>query len=170
MKNSGFTYIEIILYIGLIAFFLKGLVVFHSSVAILSVESRVSREVTSNVELAGKRISYEIRSASGINTITSTSLCLASLNPAHNPTYIYVNQNRLRIGWGGGSTICANLTNDYPLTTNRVNVSGFNFQNLSNTATKNIQFSFIVSYASPNLRKEWTRSEVASGSAEIRSF
>lgn len=170
MHAKGFTLIELILYMGLISIFLVGLVQFYRSVIILRTRSRVAQEVTHNVQLAGKRLAYEIRSASAINTINSTSLCLASTDPAHNPTYLYVSGNRLRIGWGGGSLTCTNLTNDYPLTSSLVNISGFNFQNLSNTVTKNIQYSFIVSYASTNQRKEWTKSEVVSGSAEVRSL
>lgn len=170
MRNTGYTFIELILYIGLISIFLGGLVQFYRSIIVLRTRSRVAQEITNNIQLPGKRLVYEIRSASAINSITSTSLCLASSDPSRNPTFLYVSQNRLRIGWGGGSADCTGLSNDYPLTSNLVNVSGFNFQNLSNTVTKNIQYSFIVSYASTNQRKEWTRSEVVSGSAEVRSF
>ncbi len=167
---SGFTFIELILYVGLISIFLGGLVQFYRAVSVLKTRSRVAQETTHNIQLAGKRLAYEIRSASAINSITSTSLCLASSDVTRNPTYLYVSQNRLRIGWGGGSGTCTGLTNDHPLTSNLVNISGFNFQNLSNTVTKNVHYSFIISYASTNQRKEWTRSEVVSGSAEVRSF
>lgn len=167
---DGFTFVELILYIALISVFLGGIVQFYRYIAILRVRSLVGREITYSVQYAGKRIAYEIRSASDMNSITSTSLCLASSDPSRNPTLLYVSQNRLRIGWGGGSLDCTGLTNDYPVTSSLVNISGFNFQNLSNFSTKNIHYSFIVSYAANTNRKEWQKSETASGSAEIRAL
>ena len=170
MKNTGLTFIELILYVALVSVFIGAVVQFYRYIAVLRIRSQVAQEVTYNVQYAGKRIAYEIRSASAMNSITSSSLCLSSSDASRNPTLIYVSQNRLRIGWGGGSVNCTNLTNDYPITGNRVNISGFNFQNLSNISTKNIHYSFIVSYASTTNRKEWQKNETASGSAEIRAL
>ena len=167
-KERGATFIELILYIALTAVFLSAMVLFAWDVIYARVKSSVQLEVVQNLRLAGKKIVYEIRNASSVNFIASNEICLASSDSSRNPTRIYVNSQRLRIGWGGESSDCSGLTNDEPLTGNQVVVSDLSFTDLSSGANStNIRFSITVE--SNRARSEWQKSETFSGTAELRS-
>ncbi len=60
------------------------------------------------------------------------------------------------------------MTNDLPLTSNQVSVSGLTFTDRSSgVSSLNIEFALTVSSA--GTRQEWQKSSVFSGSAELRS-
>lgn len=168
INQQGFTLIELILYIALVAIFISGAIFFSWDIIYGGKKSAVEREVNQNLRLASKRILYEIRNASAINSVSSSSLCLASTNALHNPTRIYVSSGRLHVAWGGGSSDCTSMANDQPITSNQVTVSELTFSdNSSGADSYNIGFSFTVS--SSGTRQEWQKSEEYSGSAELRS-
>lgn len=169
MKNTpGFTLIELIIYIALIAIFIGGAVSFSWDIIYGGAKSDVEREVNQNLRLVSKRISYEIRNASAINSLATSDLCLVSADATRNPTRIYVSSGRMHIAWGGGSANCTGMTNDQPLTSNQVSVSGLTFtNNSSGTNSYNVQFSLTIS--STGTRNEWQKSENYTGSAEMRS-
>lgn len=166
--RDGFTLIELILYIALVAICLSGTIVFGWDIVFAGAKSNVQREVHSNIRLASRRIAYEIRNASAIRSVSSNALCLASATSARNPTRIYLSNSQLRIAWGGGSTDCTGMTNDQALTSNAVTVSSVTFTNHSSGSdTFNIQFSLTVSKT--GARPEWQQSQTYQSSAEIRS-
>lgn len=168
--NKGFTYVEMILYTALISIFLFGVIDFGWNVIYGNIKSRNYQNVTQNLRFAEKRILFEIRNSSGINTFSSQSICLSNSDPTRNPTRIYLSGGILRIGWGGGSGTCAGLTTDVPLIDNQVTVSSLNFVNLSSgSLTKNIQISLTLSALNPSGRSEWNRTQTFVTSAEIRS-
>lgn len=171
MKNKGFTLIEMLIYIALITIFIGGAIDFGWNVIYGRVKSRNYEDVTQNLRLAEKRILFEIRNASGINSVASLAICLSNSDATRNPTRIYLSSGILRIGWGGGSPTCANLTNDVPLIDNLVNVPSMNFVNLTNggATTKNIQFSITISLLNPSGRSEYNRTQTFESAAEIRS-
>lgn len=171
MKNQeGFTFIEMILYTALISIFLFGVIDFGWNIIYGSVKSGNYQEVTQNLRFAQKRILFEIRNASGINSVSATSICLSNSDASRNPTRIYSSGGVLRIGWGGGSGVCAGLTNDVPLTDNLVSVTSLTFTNLtSGSLSKNIQASLTLSAVNPSGRSEWNRTQTFITSAEIRS-
>lgn len=167
-QNGGFTLVELILYIALVTIFISGAVRFGWDIIFAGAKSNVQMEVNHNLRLASKRIALEIKQASAINSLTATSLCLASPVTARNPTRIYVSAGRLRMAWGGGSATCASMTNDQPLTSNQVTVSGLTFTNrTSGTVSQNVLYSFTVS--STGARREWQKTQTYSGAAELRS-
>lgn len=166
--KQGFTLIELILYIALVSIFISGAILFSWDIIYGRVKSDVGQEVNQNLRLAAKRISYEIRNASAINSVVASDLCLASSTAARNPTRIYVSSGRLHIAWGGGTANCTSMTSDLPLTSNLVTVSGLTFTDRSSgTNSYNIEYSFTVS--STATRKEWQKSQSYSSSAEMRS-
>jgi hypothetical protein len=169
-NQKGFTFIELILYTAITAIFIFGSINFGWNVILGNVKSKNYQEVTENLRFAEKRILFEIRNASGINSVTSQSICLSNSDSTRNPTKIYVSSGVLRIGWGGGSPTCASLTNDVPIVSNLVNSTVY-FVNLTNGGgtTKNIQFSLTLSLINPSGRSEYTRIQTFESTAEIRS-
>lgn len=168
-KNTvGFTLIELIIYVALIAIFISGAITFSWDVIYGGAKSAIEREVNQNIRLASKRIVYEIRNASAINSIAANSVCLASATPARNPTRIYLSNGKMRIAWGGGSGDCTNMTNDLPLTSDQVTVAQLTLTNRSSGAlSTNIEFS--ITLASNASRQEWQQSQSYGGTAELRS-
>jgi prepilin-type N-terminal cleavage/methylation domain-containing protein len=171
MKHArGFTLIEMILYIAIVSIFLGGVV----QLAWNSIYGRVKAQVMEHVNYAarfvGKRMMYEIRNASAINSLSAGSICLASSDSTRNPTRIYVTGGTIRIGWGGGGTTCATTTNDVALTGTNVTVSSVFFTNLtSGTLTRHIQFIYTITSSAASGRQEYVASQSYEGSAELRS-
>lgn len=167
-KNKGFTFIEMILYIAIVGFFITGAVQFAWDVIFAQEKSFVQQEVNQNLRLATQRMAFEIRNASGVNSVGADTLCLASANSTYNPTYFYVSSQRLYIGWGGGSSDCTGLTNTQTLTSNQVNVTSLSFTDLSTVGTSNISVTVTVEGLAPNNRQEWQKTQSYQTSVEIR--
>lgn len=167
--QNGFTFIETMIYITLISIFISGAISFALNIIYGRVKAQGQQEISQNLRLTSKRIVYEIRNASAINSVAASDLCLASANSTYNPTRIYLSSERLRIGWGGGSTDCTGLTNDQPLTTNRVRVTDLTFTNLSSgTNSYNIKFSLTIENLTGE-REEFQKNQTYSSSVELRS-
>jgi len=169
-KTRGFTLIELILYIALVSTVLVAIIQFGWNAVYIQKKSEVYQELVHNLRFAEKRIAFEIRNASGINSVTTNALCLSSADAAHNPTKLYLSAGAIRIGWGGGSATCATTTNDQPLTSSKITISTVNFVNLSVVGkSKNIHFDMTGSYANPGARKEFSMTSSLSSSQELRS-
>lgn len=168
-KNKpGFTLIELIIYVALVAIFTSGTIIFAWDIIYGGAKSGVQREISQNLRLISKRLEYEIRNSSAINTVSASDLCLASTIPARNPTRFYVVSGAFHLAWGGNTSDCTNMTNDLPLTSNQVEISGLTFVNRSNgSTTLNIDYAFTLS--SNGVRQEWQNSQSYFGSTELRS-
>lgn len=170
MKNTqnGFTLIELIIYIALIAIFISGAIRFGLTIVYGNAKSNVQREVNQNLRLIANRISYEIRNASAVNSILTTDVCLANTDASRNPTRIYQSSGTLRIAWGGGSTDCTAMTYDEQLSANSITVSNLTFvDHSSGSLTHNIEYTFTIS--STGDREEWQKSETYNSTVELRS-
>ena len=154
----GFTLVELILYIAIVTMLMTAVISFTSDIVYGRVKSQVHQEVNQNIRLASKRIIYEIKNASGVNSVSASSISLASTDAGRNPTVIDISSGRLRIGYGG---------NQYFLTSNKVSVSSLTFTDLSAASSKNIKFSITVE--STGDRKEFQKSETFETSVELRS-
>lgn len=170
-SQSGFTFIELILYVAIIGLIMTAAINFAFDLMTGRTKSHAQQEVSQNARLISKRIQYEIRNASAINSLSATSLCLASATAARNPTRIYLSGNALRIGWGGGGTTCATTTNDQTLTSNEIQVTGLTFQNLSSVGntSQHVKFSFTLKTLNPGGRAEWDYQQTMTSSTELRS-
>lgn len=165
-RESGFTLIELILYIALVSIFISGAIFFAWDIIYGRVKSQVQQEVSQNLRLAAKRIVYEIRNAGGINSISASTISLANTDPARDPTVFDVSGGRLRIGYGSAGA-CP-VSSPCELTSNEVSVSNLSFSDLSKgTESINIQFSITVE--STGERAEWQKSQTYSSSVELRS-
>ena len=167
--EDGFTFIELILYIALVSIFIGGAVLFAWDIIYGRVKSGVQQEVSQNLRLASKRIVYEIRNASGINSVTPSSISLIMDDSSRNPTVFDLSNGRLRIGYGSGGG--CSTTNPCPLTSNEVSVANLVFVDLSTSGGEsvNIQFTITIESNNPSGRQEWEKSQTYSTSVELRS-
>jgi Tfp pilus assembly protein PilW len=167
-KKSGFTLIELVVYIG-IAVLLLSLI---GSLYIALTQARVKHQIMSEVEAQGLQamsvITQSIRNADSITTPalagTGTSLSLATSNiaPVRNPTVFTLSSGLITMTEGTGSAV--------PLTTPTVVVSGLTFQNVSRANTSgSVKVQFTVGRTVTG-RYERTYSKTFYGSGTVRDI
>lgn len=161
--KNGFTLIELILYVAVIAIILTALVPFAWGTIETSIKSSVQQEVTANARYISERITYEIRNANDINSVTPTVISLATTTPATNPTIIDLSSGNIRIKQGTGNTVQLNSTNTV--------ITALTFTDLSSldAKTKHIKFVMTVAASFVAARQEYQSSVVLESSAEVRS-
>lgn len=127
--NSGFTLVELLVYLGVISFVLLAVASFAFEFATSSLKSSVIEEVNRNARFAMSRVAQEIRESSDVNTGSSTfgsnpgTLSLATASGGTNPTIINVASGALDIQQGAGAVL--------PLTSSKVSVTNFTVENLA---------------------------------------
>lgn len=163
--QKGFTLIELILYIAIVTILLNALVPFAWNMIEGGVKSATGQEVFTQGQYVADRITFEIRNASDINSVSSTQISLATANPATNPTIISLNAGVINLKQGSAPPIALNSAN--------TTISSLNFTNYSSSDgnTKNIQFIFTIkaNYSGAGTRQEYNASVQMEGSAEVRS-
>lgn len=163
--QSGFTFIELILYISIVTMMMTTLIPFAWNVIQGGAKSATQQEVFSNARYISERMKYEIRNAAGINSVSATSISLVASPSANNPTVIDLSDGNIRIKQGSGSTINLNSQN--------TTVSSLTFTNYtsSDSKTKHIQFSFTLNAYYPNAgtKSEYNETTIVEGSAEVRN-
>jgi len=159
-KQSGFTFIELILYITLVSIFITSAVYFAWDIIYGQIRSGVQQAVSENIRATAQRIQAEIRNSQGIINLTPTSLELN--NGSLGSTIVVFNGDEVEITQGGES---------YPLTSTQVEVTELLFFDRSapDESSKNIEFTLTVRYKNPGQRKEMMETQTLQTSAEIRS-
>lgn len=167
--HGGVTLVELILYVALFMIFITGVVTFGIQVIQLRVKSRVQQEVIFNSRMVAKRIAFEVRNASAINTVTAGSISLANSDSARNPTIIAKAGNRITISWGSAGP-CPTATPCF-LTSSEVSVSNLIFTNMSDAGAKSasIKYALTINNVNPGGRAEWNYAQTTTGNAELRS-
>ena len=142
--QTGFTLIELILYVGISSFILLVAFLFVSQILEVRTKSQAIAEVEQQGDWAVQIITQAIRnSKSPINFpavgVSGNYLSLAMDDSAKNPTVFNLSSGAITMSEAGVGEL--NLTNS------NVVVSNLSFQNVSRTGTAgNIKFSFVVSY------------------------
>ena len=163
-KLSGFTLIEMILYLAISSIFLTGVVYFTWDIVYGRVKSFTFQEVNYNVRFASKRITYEIKNAESINSITGNSISLQMADGSRNPTEIQLSGGRVRIGYGSSGNCPIN--NPCYLTSDNVTVNDLSFTDLSSGNSSNIKFSLTVE--SSGDRQEFNNIQTVETAVEVR--
>lgn len=164
MKNQkGFTYIELILYIALITVFLGALVFYAWGVIGSGSKSTTEQEVFSQARFVSERIKYEIRNATGINSVSGTSISLTTSIAGTNPTIIDLVGGNVRIKQGVGLATNINSSD--------VIISSLTFTNYSSTdnKSKHVGVSFVLNSNYGSTRQEFVETTTVRTSAEIRT-
>lgn len=159
--KTGFTLIELILYISIVTIMLSALVPFAWTIIDESMKSSIQQEVSSSARYATERIKYEIRNANSINSITSTTL---SLN-APTATVISLNSATKKVTIQIGAEPAVNLNS------NDTSVSSLTFTNLTSPSnkSKHVQVAITVGSNLPQNRQEYQQTIAIETSAEVRS-
>ena len=159
-KESGFTFIELILYTAIVAIFLTGAVYFAWDIVYAQVRSNIEQETIENARIVVQRIQSEIRSADDIINISLSSLELDS-GPL-GTTIIALDGDVIKITQSEATS---------ELTSSQMEISELLFSDLSSgdEKSKNIEFSLTLRHKNPASRKEWEKSYTIKTSAEIRS-
>lgn len=128
-SNNGFTLIELILYIALVTIFISGAIRFSWDVIYSREKAYIQRMVSQSASAAMLRISYEIRNAKTIQSISSTQLVI---NDGTNDTTINYNTSNKSIEITDASG------GPYTLTNNQVSVTDLTFTDNSDPDTNSI--------------------------------
>ncbi|MFA6429179.1 MAG: prepilin-type N-terminal cleavage/methylation domain-containing protein [Patescibacteria group bacterium] len=165
MKRSGFTIIELLLAIGIMATVVGSASVFF----VILTESRIKQETIVEIEDLGNglvtTIGQAIRNADSVTTpalgASGSSLVLAYADSAKNPTTFQTISDRIRIT--EGVTAAIELVPDHVSSTN------VTFTNLSSPATAGtIRFQFTLSSINLSGRQPYSYSQTFFGSATVR--
>lgn len=167
--SSGFTLIELILYVALVGVFITSVVTLAWDMIHSANKARAEQQVIFNTRLISKRIAFEIRNASAVNSVSSSSISLANADVNRNPTVIDLSSGRVRIGWGAAGS-CPTTTPCF-LSSNEVTVQSLVFTDYSNVGntTDNVRFEVAVKNNVGDVAEDWKYAEYATGSGEVRS-
>lgn len=163
-KLKGFSLIELVLYVGLLAFLLTSLGVLANT----SFKTRSRQQVVIEVEQQGMAItqiiSQTIRNSSSITLpaagSSATSVTLTVPDAAKTPTVFSLSGTTFQMIENSTATL---------LTNTQVQVSDLSFKNLSAVATPGtVKFQFTLSYANSGGTPQFNYSKVFYGSASLR--
>lgn len=161
--QKGTTLLEIVLYIGILTILLSALIPFAWNLVDSGAKSSTNQEIFTQGQYVADRITYEIRNASSINSVSATQISLATANAATNPTTISLNNGVINMQQGVASPIALNSVN--------TKVTSLNFTNYSDSSTQNVQFTFtiIANFAGAGTRQEYNGTVTMEGTADVRS-
>lgn len=164
-KQSGFTLVELLLYVGITSLLLLATSFFLS----MLLESRIKNQTIAEVEQQGlavmQAITQATRNADALNSpslgASAVSLSINTYTAGVNPTVFDLSGGAIRISEGGGSAVA--------LTNSRVTASSLNFQNLSQSGTPgNIRISFTLTHVNNSGRNEYSYSKNFYTSVSLR--
>ena len=170
-NRKGFTLIETLIYVAIVALVSTGLMKFSMSMTSVRNKTYVVQEVHSNMRDAMTLITKKIQEANAINVGSSTFdtdpgvLSLAMSDAGKNPTIISLDQDNGRL------EITEGTSDSVYITTHEVKVSNLQFTDVSiGSVTKNIQFSLTINYNSgDNASKDFTFTQSENNLASIRN-
>lgn len=166
-NKKGFTLIELMIYIAIVA----GILIVATSFAWNVINSRTKTFVIQEVEQNGRFIIEKIsRSALGAQSITAplvgatgSSLDLIVDDAPLTTVDFILNAESIQMSNDGGPYI--------DLNSNNVRVTNLDFINLSSadSRTKNIKIRFTLDHVNPENRQEWSYSDTFETTIELRN-
>lgn len=155
MKNQGFTLVELLIYIVILATFLVVIISFLWTIIFGNIKEISFQEIQQNGRFVLTKITQETKKATGINSplpgFTSSTLSLAMAAPYLNPTVFDVVSGKLRITQGA--------VGPYILTSDQVTISSLQFTNLSYLDSPGtIQIEMTIGRNNPGARTEYAAS------------
>lgn len=154
-KGEGFTLIEFLIYIAVLAVVLIFITGFLWDIILGNVKETSWQEVQYNSRFALTKISQEIKKATGVNSPlpgnSADSLSLIMADPNLNPTIFDITGGKLRITPG--------TSGPYEITSDQIIVTNLRFTNLSYPDTPGtIQIEITTEYINPANRIEYSAS------------
>lgn len=142
-KRSGFTLIEVLIYIVLFSIIVSGTILVFYQLLRSQAQNKSRSEVESEANFLMTKIAWALSGAQTINSpapgATSTSLSVSKYNFAQNPLVFDVSSGTLRLSRGGGTPAALNNS--------AVQVSSVAFGHIaaSGTAPEGVQTTLTVS-------------------------
>lgn len=157
--NSGFTLVELILYVALVSIFMVGAILFSWDVIYGREKSIRQQVVQQNARIAMAKIGNEIERANDISSIAANQIVLTNTSGT---TTINLSGGRIRITSGGGGP--------FNITSNQVTVTSLAFTNLQSTNqnTNNIRVSITLTQANSPIKGELTSATTLEDSFELK--
>ncbi len=163
--HSGFTLVELLLYVSITAIILLA----TSGFLFMLLEARIKNQTIAEVEQQGLQVMQLItQTARNAEAVTSpavgtsaSSLTLDVVTVVSDPTVFDLASGVIRITEGAGSAVA--------LTNSRVTASALTFQNLSRPSTPGtVRISFTLTHVNPTGRNEYNFSKTFYASATLR--
>lgn len=154
-EKQGFTLIEILIYIAILALVFVSMIVFFLNNISSNIKANSYQEVQQNGRFVMTKISQEMKKAIGINSpvpgSSGTSLSLVMSDSNLNPTVLDLNNGKLRIAQGSSAPV--------DLTTDQVLVTNLQFTNLSYAGTPGtVRTEMTIEYLNPANKSEYQAS------------
>lgn len=159
-RENGFTLIEIILYVGIIAIIFGAIVPFAWNVIGSGAKSAVQQDVNDNARFVSESIKYEIRRASGIGLVSANSISLTNFSPDAT-TVIDLSGGNVRINKNGSGPVVLNSSG--------TTVTELTFTNNTSSDNKTKNISFTITLTANGVRQEYQSNISLRSSVEIRS-
>lgn len=160
--HSGFTLLELLLYIGISSTVLLAISLFLSTILSSRVKNMAISEVEGQGVFVADTITQVVRNATTINVPTiganGSSLSVATVSSDTSPTVFDLSSGVIRMTEGVGSVAA--------LTNSRVTASDFSITNLSRSGTPGIvRITFTLTFKNPSGRNEYDVSKTFTVSA-----
>jgi Tfp pilus assembly protein PilW len=163
-RQTGYTLIELLLYVAIVGLLLTSVTSFFGIVADARVKNQSIAEVNDQAVSVMDYMTQTIRNASSVTAPTTgtsgSSLTLAVPTGSLNPTIFNLSGTTLQIKEGAGSTVA--------LTSNDVQITSLTFKNLTRSGTNGVvQISFTMIRANSSGRNEYDYQKTFTNSAEV---
>jgi hypothetical protein len=164
-ETSGFTLIEVLLYVVLASMMLGSMVAIFSVINMGQTKAQIVAEVDYQGFNAVQIITQTIRNAESINSplmgVSDATLSLGVYNAFLSPTVFSLSSGKISMIESSNPSI--------DLTSPKVSVSNLLFENLSRETTAgNIRVSFTISYNDTSGKAEYLYSKNFSATASLR--
>ena len=170
--KKGFTLMEILIYIAILAVIISAVAAFLSWAIQSSNKSKAMREVLDNARTAMEIMTYEIKEAKGIYTPTSTSTQLSLETTHYLPSGESSSYLDFYLCGNNSATLCLKKESQLAiaLTSETVEINNLQFILISPTTTPSIQINLGINFKNPKSRPEYQASINLRSSASLRTF
>ena len=164
-QQTGYTLIELLLYVAMIGILLSAVAYFFGAAAEARVKNQTVTEVDSQGTYVMDYITETIRNATSITSPTvgtsGTSLTVAVPTASLSPTIFNLSGTTLQVKEGTAAAVA--------LTSDDMQVTSFTVKNLSRSGTTGIvQISFTLNRVNPSGRAEYDYSRTFTTSVGVR--
>ena len=168
-NQSGFTFIELIIYLAIVGSILTSMVLFSLRILDTRTKTGTIQQVQANTRTAVDFISRQIRSSENINVGASTFnsdpgvLSLQMADSAVNPTVFQLDQD------DGTLTVTQGANPTQNITDQNINVTNLVFTNLTGSNPReNVQIEITIEYNNPENSSIYDASETIMTNVTIR--
>lgn len=164
--KNGFTLLELILYMALVAMMMSYLTPMAWNMILGSKKVVTQQELSTQARFVAERIKYEIRNARDITAVTSNSITLIASDSSRNPVIIDrdATTKKIRIKLGAAPYVNLNSAD-----TDVESLTFSNYSSVATTKSKHVGFRFTMDTNYDSQRKEYYQSTTIESSAEVRS-